>query len=259
MTTPISMTPITAPVVGVSQQQTQSTATTAPTSTSVSLLQEILKQLHIVAKPPPPPVAPRSSAQQQQQQHSSDNDNKGGGNTTTSTAGTHGVQQPEPDIPINIDKLIRMKESFFGPGDSPELEEFLLMYLETLQICKHEYLSLEGSIQEVARTLREQQIKANKKKKRKRKNLPESSKNLLKKWLADHWFHPYPSNEEKLQLCEQTGISMHSLNHWFINARRRNVLCYALGTAPQDKEGGGGGGGGTVNNNNTTSSTPQAQ
>jgi len=157
-----------------------------------------------------------------------------------------------------------MKETYFGLGDSPELEEFLLMYLETLQICKHEYLALEGSIQEVARTLRDQQIKANKKKKRKRKNLPESSKNLLKKWLADHWFHPYPSNDEKLQLCEQTGITMHSLNHWFINARRRNVLCYALGTGSQpDKEGGGGGGvGGNPSVTNITtanSAMPESQ
>jgi len=197
-------------------------------STSVSLLYEIMKQLHTLAKPPPPMllsrIPPTSGA-------SSDTKEKGAATPTTPPQASV-PPQPEPEIPIDIEKLARIKEAYFGPSDSPELEEFLLMYLETIQICKHEYSAMEGSIQEVVRTIKDQQAKANKKKKRKRKNLSDQSKNLLKKWLADHWFHPYPTNEEKLMLCEQTGITLHSLNHWFINARRRNVLTYALSGNP---------------------------
>lgn len=204
-----------------------SSSTTAVTSPSVSLLQEILKQLYTLGKPPPPMLHSRVPANTTSQSTESASQQT---STTAqpTTATTTSKAQPEADIPINIEKLNSIKESYFGPTDSSELEEFLLMYLGTIQICKHEYNSMENNIQEVVRTLKEQQAKANKKKKRKRKNLPEGSKNLLKKWLADHWFHPYPTNEEKLMLCEQTGITLHSLNHWFINARRRNVLCYAL-------------------------------
>jgi len=202
---------------------TSSGSTASAISTSVSLLQEILKQLYTLGKPPPPMLHSRVAPSTQNA------DSSGTTPTTAPATPPKAAAQPEPEIPINIEKLTQIKEAYFGPADNSELEEFLLMYLETIQICKHEYNSLENNVQEVVRTLKEQQAKANKKKKRKRKNLPEASKNLLKKWLADHWFHPYPTNEEKLMLCEQTGITLHSLNHWFINARRRNVLCYALG------------------------------
>jgi len=204
---------------------TTSGGSTASTiSTSVSLLQEILKQLYTLGKPPPPMMLHSRLTPGNQNADSTQQ-----APITEATAPPKTMAQPEAEVPINIEKLTRIKEVHFGPADSSELEEFLLMYLETIQICKHEYNSLESNVQEVVKTIKEQQAKANKKKKRKRKNLSEASKALLKKWLADHWFHPYPTNEEKLMLCEQTGITLHSLNHWFINARRRNVLCYALG------------------------------
>jgi len=187
-------------------------------STSASLLQEILRELYTLGKPRPPMVHSRIPPSSQNADNSDTNQQTA---TTPTTTTPKGKAQPEPEIPINIEKLTRIKETYFGRTDSSELEEFLLMYLEAIQICKHEYNSLENNVQDLVRTLKEQQAKANKKKKRKRKNLPEASKNLLKKWLADHWFHPYPTNEEKLMLCEQTGITLHSLNHWFINARRR--------------------------------------
>jgi len=58
-------------------------------------------------------------------------------------------------------------------------------------------------------------------KRQKRVNLPKASTNLLKKWLFDHLFHPYPTEEEKSSLALQTGLSLNQLNNWFINARRR--------------------------------------
>jgi len=57
--------------------------------------------------------------------------------------------------------------------------------------------------------------------KKRRGNLPKVATNLLKKWLFDHLYHPYPTEEEKSALSLQTGTSLNQINNWFINARRR--------------------------------------
>ncbi|KAJ3091519.1 hypothetical protein HK102_000266 [Quaeritorhiza haematococci] len=54
-----------------------------------------------------------------------------------------------------------------------------------------------------------------------RPNYPEHVTNLLKKWLFDNQAEPYPSEQTKLRLCEQTGLNLTQMNNWFINARRR--------------------------------------
>lgn len=55
----------------------------------------------------------------------------------------------------------------------------------------------------------------------KRGVLPKHATNILKAWLFQHLVHPYPSEEEKKQLAEQTNLSNLQVNNWFINARRR--------------------------------------
>eukprot|EP01117_Protostelium_nocturnum_P018439 TRINITY_DN7713_c0_g1_i2.p1 TRINITY_DN7713_c0_g1~~TRINITY_DN7713_c0_g1_i2.p1 ORF type:complete len:356 (+),score=103.95 TRINITY_DN7713_c0_g1_i2:103-1170(+) len=57
--------------------------------------------------------------------------------------------------------------------------------------------------------------------KKRRGNLPKSATNLLKAWLFNHIFHPYPTEEEKGTLSVQTGLSINQISNWFINARRR--------------------------------------
>jgi len=57
--------------------------------------------------------------------------------------------------------------------------------------------------------------------KKRRGNLPKAATNVLKKWLFDHLFHPYPTEEEKSTLGAQTGLTMNQISNWFINARRR--------------------------------------
>mmetsp|Transcript_1155 Transcript_1155/g.1586 ORF Transcript_1155/g.1586 Transcript_1155/m.1586 type:complete len:283 (+) Transcript_1155:130-978(+) len=56
---------------------------------------------------------------------------------------------------------------------------------------------------------------------KRRGNLPKAATNLLKKWIFDHLFHPYPTEEEKTTLSIQTGLSLNQISNWFINARRR--------------------------------------
>ncbi|KII86569.1 hypothetical protein PLICRDRAFT_30848 [Plicaturopsis crispa FD-325 SS-3] len=56
---------------------------------------------------------------------------------------------------------------------------------------------------------------------RKRGKLPKETTDFLKAWLHKHADHPYPSEDEKKQLCTITGLSMSQVSNWMINARRR--------------------------------------
>eukprot|EP00842_Homolaphlyctis_polyrhiza_P006503 jgi/Hompol1/6854/HPOL_000364-RA len=44
---------------------------------------------------------------------------------------------------------------------------------------------------------------------------------VLRDWLKNNQAHPYPTEETKRILCEQTGMTKNQLNNWFINGRRR--------------------------------------
>lgn len=56
---------------------------------------------------------------------------------------------------------------------------------------------------------------------RKRGKLPKETTDFLKAWLHRHSDHPYPSEEEKKQLCHATGLSMSQVSNWMINVRSR--------------------------------------
>lgn len=56
---------------------------------------------------------------------------------------------------------------------------------------------------------------------RKRGKLPKETTDYLKAWLHRHSDHPYPSEEEKKQLCHATGLSMSQVSNWMINVGTR--------------------------------------
>ncbi|CAF4411322.1 unnamed protein product [Rotaria sp. Silwood2] len=43
--------------------------------------------------------------------------------------------------------------------------------------------------------------------------------NYLKNWLREHRSHPYPSNQEKIELAKQSSITYDQVTTWFNNAR----------------------------------------
>ena len=59
---------------------------------------------------------------------------------------------------------------------------------------------------------------------RKRGKLPKETTDFLKAWLHKHSDHPYPSEEEKKQLCHATGLSMSQVSNWMINVSRLLLL-----------------------------------
>jgi len=45
----------------------------------------------------------------------------------------------------------------------------------------------------------------------------------LKKWFENHLEHPYPTEEERVKICEKTGLTRKQLRVWLINSRKRKL------------------------------------
>jgi len=152
------------------------------------------------------------------------------------------------DLHVPPEKMFHLRETYLS--EDTEAEDFMMMYLEVLRICKQElermdtmsdefcasYLdalkpdrSGRGSASPFSPLKRKldgddpNESQSYSSHKTRRGNLPKASTNLLKKWLFDHLFHPYPTEEEKSSLSLQTGLSLNQISNWFINARRRTL------------------------------------
>lgn len=58
---------------------------------------------------------------------------------------------------------------------------------------------------------------------KRRGNLPKDTTDKLRDWFHRHLHHPYPTEDEKQALMDQTGLQMNQISNWFINARRRQL------------------------------------
>jgi hypothetical protein len=50
---------------------------------------------------------------------------------------------------------------------------------------------------------------------------PRAAVKILKDWMLVHIDHPYPTDEEKETLKQQTGLSFGQISNWMANTRRR--------------------------------------
>ncbi|KAJ9555260.1 hypothetical protein OSB04_009874 [Centaurea solstitialis] len=58
--------------------------------------------------------------------------------------------------------------------------------------------------------------------KRRAGKLPGDTTCVLKDWWQQHSKWPYPTEDDKVKLVEETGLQLKQINNWFINQRKRN-------------------------------------
>ncbi|GMN47515.1 hypothetical protein TIFTF001_016696 [Ficus carica] len=100
----------------------------------------------------------------------------------------------------------------FGPLIPTETERSLMERVR--EELKHE---LKQGYKEKIVDIREEIIR-----KRKAGKLPGDTTSLLKAWWQSHSKWPYPTEEDKARLVQETGLQLKQINNWFINQRKRN-------------------------------------
>ncbi|KAI7994345.1 hypothetical protein LOK49_LG11G01436 [Camellia lanceoleosa] len=100
----------------------------------------------------------------------------------------------------------------FGPLVPTESERSLMERVR--QELKHE---LKQGYKEKIVDIREEILR-----KRRAGKLPGDTTSMLKAWWQSHSKWPYPTEEDKARLVQETGLQLKQINNWFINQRKRN-------------------------------------
>ncbi|XVE97369.1 hypothetical protein REPUB_Repub03eG0013900 [Reevesia pubescens] len=100
----------------------------------------------------------------------------------------------------------------FGPLIPTESERSLMERVR--QELKHE---LKQGYKEKIVDIREEILR-----KRRAGKLPGDTTSVLKAWWQSHAKWPYPTEEDKVRLVQETGLQLKQINNWFINQRKRN-------------------------------------
>ncbi|KAL6496619.1 Homeobox protein knotted-1-like let12 [Orobanche gracilis] len=100
----------------------------------------------------------------------------------------------------------------FGPLVPSETERSLMERVR--QELKHE---LKQGYKEKIVDIREEILR-----KRRAGKLPGDTTSVLKAWWQSHSKWPYPTEEDKAKLVQETGLQLKQINNWFINQRKRN-------------------------------------
>ncbi|KAK3021243.1 hypothetical protein RJ639_047515 [Escallonia herrerae] len=100
----------------------------------------------------------------------------------------------------------------FGPLVPTESERSLMERVR--QELKHE---LKQGYKEKLVDIREEILR-----KRRAGKLPGDTTSVLKSWWQSHSKWPYPTEDDKARLVQETGLQLKQINNWFINQRKRN-------------------------------------
>ncbi|XXG51982.1 hypothetical protein AAC387_Pa03g0417 [Persea americana] len=100
----------------------------------------------------------------------------------------------------------------FGPLVPTESERSLMERVR--QELKHD---LKQGYKEKIVDIREEILR-----KRRAGKLPGDTTSLLKSWWLSHSKWPYPTEDDKARLVQETGLQLKQINNWFINQRKRN-------------------------------------
>ncbi|CAA2984897.1 homeobox protein knotted-1-like LET12 isoform X2 [Olea europaea var. sylvestris] len=112
-----------------------------------------------------------------------------------------------------FDETLEVSDNMgFGPLVPTESERSLMERVR--QELKHE---LKQGYKDKIVDVREEILR-----KRRAGKLPGDTTSLLKTWWQTHSKWPYPTEEDKAKLVEETGLQLKQINNWFINQRKRN-------------------------------------
>ncbi|KAL7093383.1 hypothetical protein ACP275_11G037900 [Erythranthe tilingii] len=113
----------------------------------------------------------------------------------------------------------------FGPLVPTETERSLM---ERVRLeLKHE---LKQGYKEKIVDIREEILR-----KRRAGKLPGDTTSVLKSWWQSHSKWPYPTEEDKARLVQETGLQLKQINNWFINQRKRNWHSNPSSSTPKSK------------------------
>ncbi|KAL1816000.1 hypothetical protein ACET3Z_018574 [Daucus carota] len=134
------------------------------------------------------------------------------GEGTGSTMSDDDDDQAESDTNLFEGSLDGQDSMGFGPLVPTESERSLMERVR--QELKHE---LKQGYKEKIVDIREEILR-----KRRAGKLPGDTTSLLKAWWQSHSKWPYPTEEDKARLVQETGLQLKQINNWFINQRKRN-------------------------------------
>ncbi|OQR71047.1 homeobox protein Meis1-like [Tropilaelaps mercedesae] len=63
-----------------------------------------------------------------------------------------------------------------------------------------------------------------KRRQKKRGIFPKVATNIMRAWLFQHLTHPYPSEDQKKQLAQDTGLTILQVNNWSVHFVRLCVI-----------------------------------
>ncbi|GJS30055.1 homeobox protein knotted-1-like protein 2 isoform X1 [Tanacetum coccineum] len=134
------------------------------------------------------------------------------GEGTGATMSDDEEDQVESDANLYDGSLDGHDTMGFGPLVPTESERSLMERVR--QELKHE---LKQGYKEKIVDIREEILR-----KRRAGKLPGDTTSVLKSWWQSHAKWPYPTEEDKARLVQETGLQLKQINNWFINQRKRN-------------------------------------
>uniref|UniRef100_A0A251RQE8 Putative ELK domain, KNOX1, KNOX2, Homeodomain-like protein n=1 Tax=Helianthus annuus TaxID=4232 RepID=A0A251RQE8_HELAN len=131
---------------------------------------------------------------------------------TGATMSDDDEDQVDSDINLFDGSLDGHDSMRFGPLVPTESERSLMERVR--QELKHE---LKQGYKEKLVDIREEILR-----KRRAGKLPGNTTSVLKSWWQSHAKLPYPTEEDKARLVQETGLQLKQINNWFNNQRKRN-------------------------------------
>ncbi|KAL8498736.1 hypothetical protein ACS0TY_021894 [Phlomoides rotata] len=134
------------------------------------------------------------------------------GEGTGATMSDDDDEQADSDANLNDGSFDGHDSMGFGPLIPSESERSLMERVR--QELKHE---LKNGYKEKLVDIREEILR-----KRRAGKLPGDTTSVLKAWWQSHAKWPYPTEDDKARLVQETGLQLKQINNWFINQRKRN-------------------------------------